>query len=154
MSTTNAERVLQQKKVTYEAREYPHREKGAEFAAQALDWPLEAMAKTLVVALADGTFVLCVMPGTVELSVKKLAREAGAKSARMSTQEEAERLTGYLVGGISPLGTRRAMPVWMHQSLLEHATIGVNGGRRGLIVFLAPEALRVAAAARVADLAA
>lgn len=153
MSTTPAQRALQQKKVAHEAREYDHREKGAEFAAQALDWPLAAMAKTLVVALGPGSFVLCVLPGTAELSLKALARLAGAKSARMATQEEAERLTGYLVGGISPLGTRKAMPVWMHSALLDHPTIGVNGGRRGLIVFLAPGALRDATAATVADLA-
>jgi len=153
MSTTQALRVLQQKKVAHEAREYEHKEKGAEFAAEALGWPLEAMAKTLVVALADGSFVLCVLPGTVELSLKSLARLAGVKSARMATQEEAERLTGYLVGGISPFGTRRAMPVWVHESLRTHAKVGVNGGRRGLIVFLSPEDLIQAAAARVADLA-
>lgn len=154
MSMTNALRALQQKKIEYQAREYEHKEKGAEFAAQALAWPLEAMAKTLVVALAERSFALSVMPGNAELSLKKLAREAAVKSARMATEEEAERLTGYLVGGISPFGTRRAMPVWMHEGLLAHATIGVNGGRRGLIVLLDPRSLVTALAARSADLAA
>ena len=111
MSTTQALRVLQQKKIPHQAREYAHKEKGAEFAAEALGWPLEAMAKTLVVALGDGSHVLCVLPGTVELSLKGLARLAKAKTARMATQEEAEKLTGYLVGGISPFGTRRPMSV-------------------------------------------
>lgn len=153
MSTTQALRVLQAKKIVFEAREYDHRTKGAEFAAEALGWPLEAMAKTLVVAFGDGSFVLCVLPGTVELSLKGLARLAKAKTARMATEEEAERLTGYLVGGISPFGTRRALPVWVHESLLAQPRIGVNGGRRGLIVFLAPRALVDGLGARVADLA-
>jgi len=153
MSTTQALRVLQQKKIPHEAREYAHKEKGAEFAAEALGWPLEAMAKTLVVALGDGSHVLCVLPGTVELSLKGLARLAKAKTARMATQEEAERLTGYLVGGISPFGTRRPMPVWVHEALLAHPRIGVNGGRRGLIVFLAPQAMVDGLGAQVADLA-
>jgi prolyl-tRNA editing enzyme YbaK/EbsC (Cys-tRNA(Pro) deacylase) len=71
----------------------------------------------------------------------------------MATQEEAERLTGYLVGGISPFGTRRPMPVWVHEALLAHPRIGVNGGRRGLIVFLAPQAMVDGLGAQVADLA-
>ena len=153
MSTTQALRVLQQKKIPHEAREYAHKEKGAEFAAEALGWPLEAMAKTLVVALGDGSHVLCVLPGTAELSLKGLARLAKAKTARMATQEEAEKLTGYLVGGISPFGTRRPMPVWVHDALLAHPSIGVNGGRRGLIVFLAPQAMVKGLGAQVADLA-
>lgn len=153
MSTTSALRFLKQRKLAHEARDYDHKVKGAEYAAEALGWPLEQMAKTLVVALADGSHCLCVLPGDVELSLKKLARVAGAKAARMTTVEEAERLTGYLVGGISPFGTHKPLPVWMHVSLSTFETIGVNGGRRGLIVFLSPQALREALGARIADLA-
>lgn len=154
MATTSALRFLKQKKIPHEAREYDHKVKGAEYAAEALGWPLESMAKTLVVALADGSHCLCVLPGDAELSLKTLAREAGVKSARMTTPEEAEKLTGFRVGGISPFGTRKALPVWLHASLAGFETIGVNGGRRGLIVFLSPGALRDALGARVADLAA
>ena len=154
MSTTNALRFLKQRKIPHEAREYDHKVKGAEYAAQALEWPVEAMAKTLVAALADGSFCQCLLPGHLELSLKKLARVAGVKSARMATQEEAERLTGYLVGGISPFGVRKPVPVWVHESLAGFETIGVNGGRRGLIVFLEPGALQEALGARGADLAA
>lgn len=154
MSTTSAQRFLKAAGIPHEAREYDHQVKGAEFAAEALGWPLEAMAKTLVAGLADGSFGQCLLPGHLELSLKKLARLAGAKSARMATPEEAERLTGYRVGGISPFGVRRPMPVWVHESLTAFDTIGVNGGRRGLIVFLSPPALVRALGARVADLAA
>ncbi|MGE5232948.1 MAG: aminoacyl-tRNA deacylase [Acidobacteriota bacterium] len=155
MSTTAAQRFLQQKGVAFEAREYDHKVKGAEFAAEALGWPLAAMAKTLVVGLGDAKrFCLCVLPGSIELSTRTLARAAGAKTAHLASEEEAERLTGYRVGGISPFGTRRAMPVWIDASLMGFPKIGVNGGRRGLIVFLAPQDLQRALGARVADLAA
>lgn len=154
MSTTSAQRFLQQRGIPYEPREYEHRKKGAEYAAEALSWPPEAMVKTLVVALGGDTFALCLMPGTAELSLKALAREAGVKSAHMATPEEAERLTGYRVGGISPFGTRRRLPVWMDASLPDLERVGVNGGRRGLIVFLSPPAMREVLGARVADLSA
>ncbi len=153
MSVTSGQRFLKQRGIPHEAREYDHQVKGAEFAAEALGWPVHAMAKTLVVALTDGSACQCLLPGDLELSLKKLARLAGVKGARMATPEEAEKLTGYLVGGISPFGVRRPVPVWVHESLLGYERIGVNGGRRGLIVFLAPQALQAALSARVADLA-
>ncbi len=154
MAGTHALRFLKQRKIPHQAREYDHKVKGAQYAAQALGWPVEAMAKTLVVALADGGFCQCLLPGDVELSLKKLARAAGVKSARMASPEEAERITGYRVGGISPFGVRKPVPVWIHETLMGFETIGVNGGRRGLIVFLSPRDVRVSVGARVADLAA
>ena len=152
MSTTPALRFLREKNVAFEAREYEHREKGAEYAAEALSWPLEAMAKTLVVNVGEKAFVLAVMPGHLELSLRNLARVAGAKTARMATQEEAEKQTGYLVGGISPFGVRKPMRVFLEESLMSHPRIGINGGRRGLIVFLAPAAVRDLLSGTVAEL--
>jgi Cys-tRNA(Pro)/Cys-tRNA(Cys) deacylase len=154
MSTTNAQRFLAEKKIPFEAREYDHKVKGAEFAAESLGWPLESMVKTLVASLGDGNFCLCLLPGTIELSLKNLAREAKVKSARMATLEEAERLTGYLVGGISPFGARRLLPVWAHATIPGFEKIGINGGRRGLIVFLDPKPALEALDAKVANLAA
>lgn len=153
MATTHALRFLRQRKIPHEAREYDHKVKGAGYAAEALGWPVAAMAKTLVVALSDGNYVQCLLPGDAELSLKKLARLTGVKSSRMTTTEEAEKLTGYRVGGISPLATRKRVPVWIHESLMSFEKIGVNGGRRGLIVFLSPVALRNALNAEIADLA-
>ncbi|MBI5440954.1 MAG: Cys-tRNA(Pro) deacylase [Deltaproteobacteria bacterium] len=154
MATTNAQRFLKQKKVPYEVREYDFKAKGADYAAEALGWPPEAMIKTLVVALSDGSHALCLLPAGVELSLKTLAREAGVKSARMTTPEEAEKLTGYRVGGISPFGTRKTLAVWLHAPLLAFETVGINGGHRGLIVFLDPKAFPETLGARVANLAA
>lgn len=154
MSVTQAMRFLAQKKISHEVREYEHKEKGAEFAAEALGWPLSAMVKTLVANLSDGGFVLCLMPGDVELSLKKLARAAGVKSARMATVEEAERQTGYLVGGISPFGVKRPMKAWMHASIPALERIGINAGRRGAMFFMNPKDARDALGATVEDLSA
>jgi len=150
MSKTPAMRWLDQRKIEYEVREYDHKVKGAEFAAESLDWPLEAMIKTLVVALSDGSFVLCLMPGDRELSLKKLARAAGVKGARMATRDEAEKQTGYLAGGISPFGTRKRLETWIDEPLGGFERIAINGGGRGIIIFLDPAVL----AATPADLSA
>ncbi len=154
MSVTQGMRFLAKAKVPHELKEYDYRIKGAEAAAEAIGWPLEKTVKTLVVALEGGGSVLCLMPGESELSLKKLARQAGVKSARMTTTEEAERLTGYLVGGISPFGTRRALKVWMHSAILDADRIAINCGRRGLMAILSPVDVRDVLSASVADLAA
>ncbi|GAB4277566.1 MAG: Cys-tRNA(Pro) deacylase [Deferrisomatales bacterium] len=154
MATTPALRFLKECGIAYEARAYAHKVKGASYAAEALGWPVEAMAKTLVAGLSDGSFVQCLLPGHLELSLKALARQAGVKGARMATADEAEKLTGYRVGGISPFGVRKSVGVWIHRSLMERETIGVNGGRRGLIVFVDPRDVQRVLGAQVADLAA
>ncbi len=157
MRATPGTRLLKQRKIPFEAREYDMKIKGAGAAAEALSWPLAAMVKTLVVFLDEkgskGRFVLCCMPGDQELSLKKLARQAGAKGGRMSTQDEAEKQTGYLVGGIGPFGVRKAMDVWFHESIAGLEGMGINGGRRGLILFLEPGAAIRELKAQVADLA-
>jgi Cys-tRNA(Pro) deacylase len=147
-------RFLKKSKIPYEIREYDPKEKGAEYAAKVLDWPIESMVKTLVASLTDKSFVLCLMPGDKELSLKGLARAAGVKGARMTTPEEAEKLTGYFVGGISPFGVKKRMAVWAHETIQEFDTIGINGGRRGTILFLDPKPALEALDARGADLAA
>ncbi len=151
MSVTQAMRFLKQHKISFECREYDHKVKGAEFAAEALDWPLEAMVKTLVVSLSDKRFVLCLMPGHLELSLKKLSREAGVKSAQLATEEEAQKLTGYLVGGISPFGTKKRLGLWMHESIPAFEAIGINGGKRGLMVIIDPRDAVSALKINVAD---
>lgn len=154
MKITAGLRFLKEHQIAHEAREYDCRVKGAEYAAQALGWPVQQMAKTLVVKLGPKEYCQVLMPGDRELSLKNLARAAGAKTAAMTTPEEAEKLTGYLVGGIGPFGVKKSMPVWLDQSLLGFERIGVNGGRRGLIVFLSPTDCVTALGARTADLAA
>ena len=129
-------RYLRQQRVPFDVHTYEHVAKGAEFAAQALGLPLERFAKTLVVE-AGGDPVFALMPGDRELSLKKLARAAGAKQAQLADPRDAERLTGYLVGGISPFGARRPLPAYLEETLLEHERIAINAGQRGVILELA-----------------
>lgn len=146
-------KALRRLGLAFDVHVYDHREKGAAFAAAALGMPLERFAKTLVVEL-DGAPVFVLMAGDRELSLRALARAAGGRGATMAEPAVAERLTGYLTGGISPFGSRRALPVYLDASLLEHERIAVNGGRRGVIVELASADVRDALDATVADLAA
>ncbi len=146
-------RFLRRENVAFAALTYEHLERGAEFAATALGLPLERFAKTLVVEVGgDPAFVL--MPGDRELSLKKLARASGAKQAQLADSRDAERLTGYLVGGISPFGARRALPVYVDEALLRHEQIALNGGQRGVIVEVAATDLVRVLRATAHDLAA
>jgi len=96
--------------------------------------------KTLV-ASVDGRLVLALVPVDRELDMKRLADAVGGRRAVMAEPIEAERATGFVVGGISPLGSRRALPVVIDVSAMSHETVLVSAGRRGLQVELAPAAL-------------
>lgn len=106
-------------------------------AAQALGLDPAAVFKTLV-AEADGALVVAVVPVTGELDLKALARTLGASRARMAEPAAAERSSGYVRGGISPLGQRRRLPTVVDATALEHGQVYVSAGRRGLDVGLAP----------------
>jgi Cys-tRNA(Pro)/Cys-tRNA(Cys) deacylase len=106
-------------------------------AAQALGVDPARLLKTLM-AKAGGAIVCVLVASDSEVSLKKLAAAAGAKDAAMLPPAEAERLTGYHVGGISPFGQKKRARVFIAQSALAHASIIVNGGRRGLQIELAP----------------
>jgi len=120
-------------------------------ASDALGIPPERVFKTLV-AEVDGTLTVGVVPVTGQLDLKALAAAAGGRKARMAGPEAAERATGYVVGGISPLGQRKRMPVVIDSAALGFATIFCSGGRRGLEIELAPGDLVRAADALVADI--
>jgi Cys-tRNA(Pro)/Cys-tRNA(Cys) deacylase len=109
---------------------------GAE-AAAALGLPPAQVFKTLL-ADADGRLVVAVVPVTGRLDLKALAAAVAARRASMADPDVAERSTGYVVGGIAPLGQRRALPTVIDDSAFEHDVIYVSGGRRGLDVGLAP----------------
>jgi Cys-tRNA(Pro)/Cys-tRNA(Cys) deacylase len=135
---------------------YPHDPRrggyGAE-ASEALGVPAERVFKTLV-ADVDGTLTVGVVPVAGQLDLKALAAAAGGKRAAMAGVAVAERATGYVAGGISPLGQRRPLPVVIDSSALRHPTVFCSGGRRGLELELAPADLIRAAGATVADIAA
>lgn len=119
---------------------YEHDPRAASFgleAAQALGLDPAEVFKTLV-AEADGALVVAVVPVTGELDLKALARAVGASRTRMADPAAAERSSGYVRGGISPLGQRRRLPTVVDASALDHDRVYVSAGRRGLDVGLAP----------------
>jgi Cys-tRNA(Pro)/Cys-tRNA(Cys) deacylase len=96
--------------------------------------------KTLI-AIVDGSPVVAIVPVSGQLALKKLARAAGGKHASMAESADAQRLTGYVVGGISPLGQKRSMPTFLDTSVDDYESIFVSAGRRGLQVEMAPDDL-------------
>lgn len=115
---------------------------GLQAAASIGESPTRVL-KTLMVAV-DGKPACTVIPANDELSMKRVAAAFGGKSAHMLPPAEAERLTGYHVGGISPFGTKKKVPVAMEEAALCEEYVYINGGQRGVMVRLAPQdALRV-----------
>ena len=151
VAETRGTTALRRAEVAFARHDYEHVVKGADYAAEALGIEPERMAKSLV-ALVDGEPVFALVPAGRELSLKALARAAGGKSARMAEPKDAERFTGYQVGGISPFGARRALPVYAERSWLAHAQVALNGGARGLIVELASSDLERLLEPTAADL--
>jgi Cys-tRNA(Pro)/Cys-tRNA(Cys) deacylase len=120
-------------------------------AAEALGVSPARLLKTLM-ARAGGTIVCVLVPSDREVNLKRLAQVVGAKDAALLKPAEAERITGYHVGGISPFGQRRRVPVLVDRTSLHHATVLVNGGRRGLQIELAPADLLRLSEGKVVDL--
>src|SRR6185503_17866738 len=121
--------------VEHHVHEYAHDPDATSFgmeAAEALGLDPARVFKTLVADL-DGTLTVCIVPVAHELDLRSLG-----KRARLADTAKAERTTGYVAGGISPLGQRRALPTLVDDSALEHPTIHVSAGRRGLEIELAP----------------
>ena len=136
--STRGIQYLRRHRISHEVVTYDHQEKGAEFAARTADFPLDRTIKTLVVALDNGRWILALMPGDRQLSMKKIAKACGAKRAAMADTNTAQRLTGYKVGGISPFGTQKRLDVIMDRSLQPHDQVMINAGQRGTMVKMAP----------------
>ena len=121
--------------------------------AVALEISPNRLFKTLV-AVVDGSPVVAIVPVSGQLALKKLAQAMGGKRASMTDPRDAQRLTGYVVGGISPLGQKRTLPTFIDVSVDGHTTVFVSAGRRGLQVELAPNDLIDLTNAERADLSA
>jgi Cys-tRNA(Pro)/Cys-tRNA(Cys) deacylase len=153
---TPATALLGRLGVTYRLHSYEHDPRHGSYgleASEALGIAPERVFKTLV-AEVDGALTVGVVPVPGQLDLKALAAAVGGKKAAMAEVAAAERATGYVVGGISPLGHRRRLTVVVDASALGHATIYCSGGRRGLELELAPADLVRAAGAVVAPIAA
>jgi Cys-tRNA(Pro) deacylase len=142
VSETPATQFLRRHGVSFTEHVYDYVEHGgtAESARQ-LGVPEHEVIKTLVMQDERASPLIVLMHGDKSVSTKNLARQIGAKSVEPCTLDAAQRHSGYLVGGTSPFGTRKAMPVWVEQTVLELPRICINGGRRGFLVGLAPEVL-------------
>jgi Cys-tRNA(Pro)/Cys-tRNA(Cys) deacylase len=136
MAVTRGMRSLLDHGVPFEEHRYEHRVKGAASAAEALGLAPAVVAKTLVTQLDDG-FAFALVPGDRELSLRGLARAAGSRSAALASERDAQRLTGYQIGGISPFGSRTALPVYAVAEWLARERVALNGGGRGVILELA-----------------
>lgn len=117
---------------------------GTAVAAQALGVAEHAIIKTLVMEDDKGIPFIILMHGDREVSLKELARQMGARSVKPCAPETATKHSGYLVGGTSPFGTRKAMPVFVERTILELPRLWINGGSRGFLLEMAPEDLAAA----------
>jgi Cys-tRNA(Pro)/Cys-tRNA(Cys) deacylase len=139
--TTRATQALEKLSVKFTLHAYDYDPDAASIglqAAEALGVAPGRVLKTLM-AEVDGKPVCAVVPSDCEVSMKKLAGAFAAKAANMLRPADAERLTGYPVGGISPFGQKKRVPVAIEEAALGHASVFLNGGQRGLQVELAPQ---------------
>ena len=136
---TRAVQFLKKRNVSFETVEYGHLEKGALFASEAIGMPLEQTVKTLVVEIGKKRYVIVLMPGSKTIALKQFAKAYGGKRAAMVDADTAERLTGYVIGGISPFAMRQGLPVVIDRGLLEFDQVAINGGKRGLMLVMSPE---------------
>lgn len=141
---TRAVTFLKKHKIPFELVKYEHQEKGAKFAARATGYSPGHTVKTLVVEFNRGQYALVLMAGDREVAMKQLARAGNAKRAALVDNATAERLTGYLVGGISPFGTRQRLPVFMEEGLLGCGTVLINAGQRGSMLKMTPADIKSA----------
>jgi Cys-tRNA(Pro)/Cys-tRNA(Cys) deacylase len=152
--TTRATLALQQAGVSFTVHAYdydPNAERIGLQAAEALGADPGSVLKTLMVTV-DGKPACVVVPSDREVNLKKLAAALGGKAAQMMKPADAERITGYHVGGISPFGQKRRVPTLIEQSAFAHESVFINGGQRGLQVRLPPQDAASALDAKAAGL--
>ncbi len=139
MADTQATVFLKANRVAYTEHEYEYVEHGGtEVSAQSLGVPEHEVVKTLVMQDEAGKPLLVLMHGDRKVSTKNLARQAGVKRIEPCKPDAAQRHSGYQVGGTSPFGTRKKLPVYMERSILDLPKIYINAGRRGFLVGIAP----------------
>lgn len=143
--STQATRLLRQAGIAYTEHLYRYQDHGGTaVSARELGLAEHAVIKTLVMEDEKGVPLIILMHGDREVSTKELARQIGAKSIQPCKPEVAARHSGYLVGGTSPLGTKKVMPIHAEATIFDLERVYVNGGSRGFLVGLAPsELLRV-----------
>ncbi|MDB5930605.1 MAG: ybaK/ebsC protein [Polaromonas sp.] len=140
ISETPATQWLKARQVAFTEHPYEYlAHGGAQHSAEVLGFDPFTVVKTLVMQDQDARPLLVLMHGNRKVSTKNLARQIGDKSVEPCKPEVANRHSGYLVGGTSPFGTRKTMPVYIEESILALPEIAINGGRRGYLVRLDPQ---------------
>ena len=142
MSATPAIHVLRQQKVPFTEHEYRYKDRGGTaVSSRELGVDEHIVIKTLIMEDEKKQPLIVLMHGDKEVSTKNLARQAGRKTVSPCAPDVAQKHSGYLVGGTSPFGTRKAMPVFIERTIADLDRIFVNGGRRGFLISLAPSDL-------------
>lgn len=142
---TPAVRALREKKIAFEPHLYDYKERGGTaHSAAELRVPEHAVIKTLVMETDSREPLIVLMHGDREVSTKELARIIGVKTVAPCDPSTAQKHTGYMVGGTSPFGTRKPMPVYAEETIFRLPKIFINGGKRGFLVSMAAGDLRAA----------
>lgn len=151
---TNAARILDGLGIIYELREYKADESdlSAESVAEKIGMPPEQVFKTLVVRGDKTGVLLACVPGAAELDLKALAAASGNKKMEMVPLKEVQPLTGYIRGGVSPVGAKKHYPVYLDETALIWSNISISAGIRGCQIVISPEDLLRAAAAKTCDI--
>jgi len=130
--------------ITYEKHTYDYARKGSDIAAEGLGVGLHDVVKTLIMQKDDGEPIIVLQHGDKEVSLKDIARQIDAKNVAACEIKDAQRHTGYLVGGISPFGTKRQMQVYAEETILKMVKFYINGGLRGFILEMTPAEIQKA----------
>ena len=134
--TTRGIEQLKKAGVQFQTLPYRHGIKGARPVAEALGQPEEIVIKTIVLQADDRSFLLALMGGDGEVSEKKLARVSEHKRVSAAAPRDAERITGFRIGGIGPFGLRQPLPVFLDETTARHGEIIINAGARGTMIRL------------------
>jgi Cys-tRNA(Pro)/Cys-tRNA(Cys) deacylase len=152
---TPAINAAKKNKISYHVHEYLHdaaSESYGDEAAQKLGVSSERVFKTLVVSVDNKTLIVAIIPVSSMLSMKLIAKAYGGKKAIMALKTDVERSTGYVLGGVSPLGQKKRLRAFIDSSAVQFTTVFVSAGKRGLEIELSPQDLQQLTQAKLAEL--
>lgn len=152
---TNAARLLDKAKITYNliTYEFDENDLAAQHVADSLGQDIAKVFKTLVLHGDKTGYIVCVIPGNMEVDLKALAKVSGNKKVEMIPMKDLLQVTGYIRGGCSPIGMKKRFPTYFHSTANDHEKIYVSAGVRGLQIQIAPSDLISFVQATVADVA-
>lgn len=153
---TPALKLLTKQGIDFTLHSYNHNESAESYgleAAQALNLPTDRVFKTLVTQSIDGQLIVGIVPVSGSLNLKRISSAVGVKKVTMADKSKVESTTGYVIGGVSPIGQKKRLKTVLDQSAFEHDTIFVSAGKRGMDVELSPSDLESVCSAIKADIA-